>query len=114
MIAALLVIKSPKFPSPLNELSLWIDLVMNAKEVMHTQLAVRQHQSILKTHTPLDGLTWQSDAKSLYVARDPPDVFESMMSHQANIDVETEYTLAAEMGNSQTVSDLWQRPMKSA
>ena len=58
MIAALLVFKSPKFPSPLNELSPWIDLVTEAKEVMHAQLAAQQHRRILKTHIPLDGLTW--------------------------------------------------------
>ena len=33
-------------------------------------------------------------------------VFESMMSHQANTDIETERALAAEMGNAQTESDL--------
>ena len=40
------------------------------------------------------------------MALDPRDVFESMISHLANSDVETERTLAAEMGNSQTVSEL--------
>ena len=106
MIAALLVFQSQTFPAPLNELSPWVDLVTDTKEVMHAQLAAQTHRRILKTHTPLDGLSWQKDAKYLYVARDPRDVFESMMSHQANTDVETERALAAEMGNAQTVSDL--------
>ena len=73
---------------------------------MHAQLAAQKHRRILKTHTPLDGLKWHSDAKYLYVARDLLDVFESMMNHQANTDIETERARAAELGNAQTVSDL--------
>ena len=106
MIAALLVFQSSTFPAPLNELSPWIDLVTDTKEVIHAQLSAQQHRRILKTHTPLDGLKWHSHAKYLYVARDLRDVFESMMSHQANTDIVTERALAAEMGNAQTVSDL--------
>ena len=73
---------------------------------MQEQLAVQQHRRIPKTHTPLDALKRQSDAKYLFVARDPRNVFESMMSHQANTDVETERALVAKMGNAQTVTDL--------
>ncbi|MAI59132.1 MAG: sulfotransferase [Rhodobacteraceae bacterium] len=106
MIAALLVFQNTIFPAPLNELSPWIDLVTDTREVMHKYLAAQNHRRILKTHTPLDGLNWKDDAIYLYVARDPRDVFESMMSHQANTDVETERALAAEMGNASTVTDL--------
>ena len=106
MIAALLVFQSSTFPAPLNELSPWIDLVTDTKEVIHAQLSAQQHRRIFKTHTRLDGLKWHSDAKYLYVARDPRDVFESMMSHPANTDIETERAFTAEIGNAQTVSDL--------
>ena len=67
---------------------------------MHAQLCAQQHRRIFKIHTPLDGLKWHSDAKYLYVARDPLDVFESMMSHEANTDIETERALTTEMGNT--------------
>ena len=106
MIVALLVFQSSTFPAPLNELSPWVDLWTDTKEVMHAQLGAQKHRRILKTHTPVDGLKWHSDAKYLYVARDPREVFESMLIHQANTDIETERALAAVLGNAQTVSDL--------
>ena len=75
MIAALLVFQTPDLPAPLNELSPWVDLVTDSKEAAHARLAAQTHRRILKTHTPLDGLTWHADAKYLFVARDPRDVF---------------------------------------
>jgi len=106
MIAALLVFQSPDLPAPLNELSPWVDLVTDTKEEMHARLAAQTHRRILKTHTPLDGLTWHPSARYLFVARDPRDVFVSMMNHQANADVEVERALAAEMGQTRTVTDM--------
>ncbi len=106
MIAALLVFQTPDLPQPLNEISPWLDLVTDDKEAAHARLAAQTHRRILKTHTPLDGLKWQKSARYLVVARDPRDVFVSMMNHQENTDQETERALAAELGNDATVSDL--------
>ena len=106
MIVSLLLFQSPDLPAPLNELSPWVDLVTDTKEEMHARLAAQTHRRILKTHTPLDGLKWHKDARYLFVARDPRDVFISMMNHQDNTDVEVERALAAEMGQTETVSDL--------
>ena len=106
MIAALLVFQSPDLSAPLNELSPWVDLVTDPTEQLHARLAAQTHRRILKTHTPLDGLTWHEDARYLFVARDPRDVFVSMMNHQANTDVSVERALAAEMGAEKTVTDL--------
>lgn len=106
MIAALLVFQTTDLPAPLNELSPWVDLVTDSAEAMHARLAEQSHRRILKTHTPLDGLRWHADARYLYVARDPRDVFVSMMNHQANTDVTVERALAAEMGQAQTVTDM--------
>ena len=106
MIAALLVFQTVDLPAPLNELSPWVDLVTDGTEAMQSRLAHQSHRRILKTHTPLDGLTWHPDARYLFVARDPRDVFVSMMNHQANTDVGVERALAAEMGQTQTVTDM--------
>ena len=106
MIAALLVFQTPDLAQPLNEISPWLDLVTDAKEAAHARLAAQTHRRVLKTHTPLDGLKWHESAKYLVVARDPRDVFVSMMNHQENTDLDTERALAAEMGNDATVSDL--------
>ena len=114
MIAALLVFKSPKSPSPLNELSPWTDLVTDAKEVKHAQLAAQQHRRILKTHTPIDGLTWQSDTKYLYLARDPRDVFQSMMSHQVITMLKANAPLPRKWVILKRWVSFWQELMKSA
>ena len=106
MIAALLVFQTPDLPGPLNELSPWVDLVTDTTEEMHDRLAAQTHRRILKTHTPLDGLTWHEDARYLFVARDPRDVFVSIMNHQANTDVAVERALADEMGAERTVTEL--------
>lgn len=107
MITALLVFQTPTLASPLNELSPWVDLVTDTKDEMHARLAKQTHRRILKTHTPLDGLVWQPDARYLFVARDPRDVFVSLMNHQANTDLEVERALAAEMGQTQTATDMF-------
>ena len=106
MIAALLVFQTPNLPAPLNELSPWVDLVSSSKKEMHAILAAQPYRRILKTHTPLDGLHWHPESRYLFVARDPRDVFISMMNHQENIDTEIERAMAAEMGKTKIVMDM--------
>jgi len=106
MIAALLVFQSPSLPGRLSELSPWLDLVTDTAAAEQARLAAQSHRRILKTHTPLDGLRYHAGAKYLYVARDPRDVFVSLMNHQANLNKETERAMAAEMGQTQTVTDM--------
>lgn len=62
MIAALMVFQSSTFLASVNELSPCIDLVTDNKEVFLAELAALKHRRIPKTHTPLDGLKWHSDA----------------------------------------------------
>lgn len=106
MIVALLVFQSTEFPSPLNELSPWVDLVTDSTEEMHAKLSAQTHRRILKTHTPLDGLLWHPDARYIFVSRDPRDVFVSMMNHQDNTDLKMEKELSLAMGNEVTFTDL--------
>ena len=73
---------------------------------MHAILAAQPYRRILKTHTPLDGLHWHPESRYLFVARDPRDVFISMMNHQENIDTEIERAMAAEMGKTKIVMDM--------
>ena len=106
MIATLLVLQTPDLPQPLNENSPRLDLVTDAREAAHARLAVQTRRRTLTAHTSLDGLQWHASAKCLVVARDPRDVFASMMNHKENADPETERARAAETGNDATVSDL--------
>ena len=106
MMVALLVFQSTEFPSPLNQLSPWVDLVTDSTKEMHERLSAQCHRRILKTHTPLDGLHWHADARYIFVGRDPRDVFISMMNHQDNTDLKMEKELSLAMGNDVTFTDL--------
>lgn len=84
MICALIVFRSPKFPAPLNEMSHWIDSVMEPEDVVHARYAAQAHRRIIKTHTPLSALPYFPDATYVVVGRDPRDAFLSFQDHRRN------------------------------
>lgn len=45
------------------------------------QLEAQTHRRFIKSHLPLDGLPYYPNVKYLVVARDPRDVFMSLMNH---------------------------------
>jgi aryl sulfotransferase len=68
---------------PIHEISPWLDMrVMppDTKDKLEAQL----HRRIIKTHLPLDALTFSPKAKYLYIARDGRDVLFSLYNHHAN------------------------------
>jgi len=67
----------------INELSPWLDLRIMPPDTME-QLEAQTHRRIIKTHLPLDALTFSPRAKYLYVARDGRDVLWSLYNHHAN------------------------------
>jgi aryl sulfotransferase len=48
------------------------------------KLAAQNHRRIIKTHLPLDALTFSARAKYIYIARDGRDVVWSFYNHHAN------------------------------
>jgi len=64
----------------INALSPWLDLRVMPPETMD-QLEAQTHRRVIKTHLPLDALTFSPKAKYLYVARDGRDVVWSLYNH---------------------------------
>lgn len=71
-------------PGAITELSPWLDFRMFPLELVLGQLEAQQHRRYIKTHTPLDGLPYYTEAKYLCVSRDPRDVFMSLLNHWGN------------------------------
>ena len=47
-------------------------------------IEAQRHRRFLKSHLPLDGLPYHANVKYLIVARDPRDVFMSLLNHYGN------------------------------
>jgi aryl sulfotransferase len=65
------------------KISPWLDLRIMPPETMD-RLEAQQHRRIIKTHLPLDALTFSPQAKYVYIARDGRDVVWSMYNHHAS------------------------------
>jgi aryl sulfotransferase len=68
---------------PVHEISPWLDLRIMPPDTLD-RLEAQQHRRIVKTHLPLDALTFSPKAKYLYIARDGRDVVWSLYNHHAN------------------------------
>ena len=68
-------------PGPASFISPWLDFRPIPLEMVLGQLDAQEHRRYIKTHTPLDGLPYYSQAKYLCVSRDPRDVFMSLLNH---------------------------------
>jgi aryl sulfotransferase len=71
-------------PLPATRLSPWIDCRFLPLELVLNQLAAQTTRRFVKTHLPLDGLPYYEDVQYLVVARDPRDVFMSLLNHWGN------------------------------
>ncbi|HEY0647024.1 sulfotransferase domain-containing protein [Phenylobacterium sp.] len=67
----------------IHALSPWLDLRVMPPDTLE-QLEAQTHRRIVKTHLPLDALTFSPKAKYLYVARDGRDVVWSLYNHHSN------------------------------
>jgi len=68
---------------PLHEVSPWLDLRIMPPDTKE-KLAAQKHRRIIKTHLPLDALTFSPKAKYIYIGRDGRDVVWSFYNHHAN------------------------------
>jgi hypothetical protein len=82
---------------PLAEISHWMELKAASAEDVHAVYAAQDHRRFIKTHTPLDGLPWFPQATYICVARDPRDIFMSMLNHLRNFNPNAEAMFAREM-----------------
>lgn len=65
-----------------SEISPWLDLRIMPPDILD-QLEAQQHRRIVKTHLPIDALTFSPKAKYIYIGRDGRDVVWSFHNHHA-------------------------------
>ena len=82
IVAQLLLGPDPELKT--GDLSPWLDLRVIPREVKLPMLEAQTHRRFIKTHLPVDALTFSPLAKYLYIARDGRDVMWSMYNHHAN------------------------------
>ncbi|GAA3112509.1 glycolipid sulfotransferase [Pseudonocardia yunnanensis] len=85
-ICALLVLGTPEFGRGLDELSPWLDSLMQPRASMVSDLEAQRHRRFIKSHTPLDGLPFDTRVSYVCVGRDPRDVGISFGNFKANMD----------------------------
>lgn len=80
-IVANLIFQGERPPMPVWQLSPWIDFrPADIKEKL-ALIETQTHRRFVKTHLPLDGLTYFPEVKYIYVGRDARDVFMSLWNH---------------------------------
>jgi len=88
MICALLVFQTPDLPSPLGDLSPWLDRLTAPQDEVFARLEAQSHRRFIKTHTPLDGVPIEPEVTYIVVARHPLDAAVSLYHQGDNIDRE--------------------------
>ena len=88
MICALLVFQTPEIPEPVVRLAPWLDQRTKPREAVYAQLEAQQHRRFIKTHTPLDGIPLNPQAKYIVTGRHPLDSAVSLYHQGNNIDRE--------------------------
>jgi aryl sulfotransferase len=80
-IVANLLYPNDDVPMPVTELAPWIDFRGKPLAPILDQLRAQTTRRCVKAHLPLDGLPYYADARYVIVARDPRDVFMSLLNH---------------------------------
>ena len=80
-IIANLIFPGGDFPAPVGELAPWLDMRLRPFEPMRDRLAAQTHRRSIKTHLPLNGLTYYEQVKYVVVGRDARDAFMSLLNH---------------------------------
>lgn len=64
-----------------HALSPWVDLRVPPKEIKVPELEAQTHRRFMKTHLPVDALSYWPQAKYIYIGRDGRDVLWSLHNH---------------------------------
>lgn len=95
-IVAMLVLGTTTFERPVAELSPWLEQVLRPLDGVLADLDAMEHRRFIKSHTPLDGLSWDEDVTYVVVFRDPRDAAVSWDHHVRNLDHERVLQLRAQ------------------
>ena len=69
------------FPSGISP---WLDIRVPNLDELIDNLEAQTHRRFIKTHLPLDGLTFYENVKYIVVSRDVRDVFMSLWNHYSS------------------------------
>lgn len=86
-IVVRLVLGRSKLEQPVSDISPWFEARTHTDDEIAAIIADQPHPSILKTHTPLDGLPDDAGLRIIALARHPLDVALSFRDHNANLDI---------------------------
>jgi aryl sulfotransferase len=84
-ICGMLIFGDPDVNPGIGTTSKWLDSKFNDEEEMMAGLKAQNHRRYIKTHTPLDGITYDKDCTYLTVYRHPIDVVFSVQNHLKNM-----------------------------
>ena len=110
MQVALLLFRTPDLPAPLATLSPWLEMNTRPLAEVQAELDAQTHRRFIKTHTPLDGLPWDSRVTYISVGRDPRDVSLSWNHHWDNMDIDAFIALRADAVGLADLADLGPPP----
>lgn len=96
-ICAMLIFADPGIDPGLGNVSRWLDSAFNEEGETIAALEAQKHRRYLKTHTPLDGMTYDPDCTYVTVYRHPLDAAFSGQNHIRNMKSdELDHLLAAD------------------
>lgn len=84
-ICGLMVFEDPDANPGIGTTSKWLDSKFNDEAEVMAELEDQTHRRYIKTHTPLDGITYDKDCTYICVYRHPIDVVFSLQSHLKNM-----------------------------
>lgn len=85
-ICSLIIFQRTAIEKPIAEISPWLDAKLDSIDDVLSIYETQTHRRFVKTHTPLTGIPYNSEATYLVCGRDPRDIFMSMLNHDANAD----------------------------
>ena len=71
--------------APISIISPWLDMLIHSEEEVFDLLERQTRRRLIKTHTPLDGLPFNSSVTYIAVVRHPLDVALSDRDHRSNM-----------------------------
>lgn len=83
-ILANMLFPDGKMPATPSQMSPWLDNNLLPIEKIIAKLESQRHRRFIKTHLPLEGISYHPDLKYIYVSRDGRDVFMSLWNHYGN------------------------------
>ncbi len=83
-----LIFGKPGMDVGIDDISVWLDPGFRDQEAISSLFASQTHRRCIKTHTPLDGISYSPSCTYFVVYRHPIDAHFSMRKHAQNLKLE--------------------------